>query len=43
MGCFAKGEVSRGAVTGMVAGGGELRELEVALAEIARGAAAVAS
>src|SRR3954451_17948811 len=36
MGCFAKGEVSRDAVTGMMAGGEELRELEVELAEIAR-------
>lgn len=36
MGCFTKGEVSRDAVTGMMAGGEELRELEVELAEIAR-------
>jgi simple sugar transport system ATP-binding protein len=41
MGCFAKSEVSRDAVTGMMAGGEELRELEVELAEIARTPAAV--
>ena len=36
MGCFAKGEISRDEVTNMMAGGEELRELEVELAEIAR-------
>jgi simple sugar transport system ATP-binding protein len=36
MGSFVKGEVSREAVTSMMAGGEELRELEVELAEIAR-------
>ena len=36
MGTFAKDEISRDAVTGMMAGGKELRELEVELAEIAR-------
>ena len=40
LGSFAKGEISRDEVTGMMAGGKELRELEVELAEIARTPAA---